>query len=46
MTIRPALLAAVLTLAAAPLAAQPAALQDIIIALPNFTFTATPNYIA
>ena len=34
-----------LTLTAAPLAAQPA-LQDIIIAMPNFTFTSTPNFIA
>jgi NitT/TauT family transport system substrate-binding protein len=46
MTIRPALLAAVLMLATAPLAAQPAALQDIIVAMPNFTFTSTPNFIA
>ena len=46
MTMRPALLAAILALAAAPLAAQPAALQDIIIAMPNFTFTSTPNFIA
>jgi NitT/TauT family transport system substrate-binding protein len=46
MTMRPALLAAILALAAAPLAAQPAALQDIVIAMPNFTFTSTPNFIA
>ena len=43
---RPALIAAAaLVLAAAPAAAQPA-LQDIVIAMPNFTFTGTPNYIA
>jgi NitT/TauT family transport system substrate-binding protein len=42
----PVLAAAVIvTLTAAPLAAQPA-LQDIIIAMPNFTFTSTPNFIA
>jgi NitT/TauT family transport system substrate-binding protein len=46
MTMRPALVAAILVLAAAPLAAQPAALQDIIVAMPNFTFTSTPNFIA
>ena len=44
--VRPVLAAAVIvTLTAAPLAAQPA-LQDIIIAMPNFTFTSTPNLIA
>jgi len=42
---RPALLATLLLFAAAPAAAQPA-LQDIVIAMPNFTFTGTPNYIA
>jgi NitT/TauT family transport system substrate-binding protein len=42
---RPALLAAILVFAAAPATAQPA-LQDIVIAMPNFTFTGTPNYIA
>jgi NitT/TauT family transport system substrate-binding protein len=42
--IRPAL-AAIVALAAAPAAAQPA-LQDITIAMPNFTFTSTPNFIA
>jgi len=46
MTIRPALAAAILALAATPLAAQPAPLQDVIIAMPNFTFTSTPNFIA
>jgi NitT/TauT family transport system substrate-binding protein len=46
MTMRPALAAAILALAATPLAAQPAALQDIVIAMPNFTFTSTPNFIA
>jgi NitT/TauT family transport system substrate-binding protein len=46
MTIRPALAAAILAFAATPLAAQPAPLQDIIIAMPNFTFTGTPNFIA
>ena len=46
MTMRPALLAAILALTAAPLAAQPATLQDIIVAMPNFTFTSTPNFIA
>ena len=46
MTMRPALAAAtILALAAAPLAAQPA-LEDVIIAMPNFTFTSTPNFIA
>ncbi len=46
MMMRPALLAAaILALATAPLAAQPA-LEDIIIAMPNFTFTSTPNFIA
>ena len=34
-----------LALATAPLAAQPA-LEDIIITMPNFTFTSTPNFIA
>ncbi len=43
---RPALSAAVMLLATAPLAAQPAALEDITIAMPNFTFTSTPNFIA
>ena len=42
--LRPAL-AAMLALAAAPAAAQPAR-QDIVIAMPNFTFTSTPNFIA
>jgi NitT/TauT family transport system substrate-binding protein len=42
--VRPAL-AAILAFAAAPATAQPA-LQDIVIAMPNFTFTGTPNYIA
>ena len=37
--------ATMLALAAAPAAAQPA-LQDIVIAMPNFTFTSTPNFIA
>ena len=41
---RPAL-ATILALAAFPAAAQPA-LQDIVIAMPNFTFTSTPNFIA
>jgi NitT/TauT family transport system substrate-binding protein len=43
---RSTLTAAILTLGVAPLSAQPAALQDIIIAMPNFTFTSTPNFIA
>ncbi len=43
---RPALATAILALATAPLAAQPAALEDITIAMPNFTFTSTPNFIA
>jgi len=43
--VRPALVAAVVALATAPLAAQPAP-QDIVIAMPNFTFTSTPNFIA
>src|SRR6478672_4905848 len=44
--LRPALTAAaILALATAPAAAQPA-LQDIVIAMPNFTFTSTPNFIA
>src|SRR5689334_14042738 len=44
--LRPALAAAtILALATAPLAAQPA-LQDIIISMPNFTFTSTPNFVA
>jgi NitT/TauT family transport system substrate-binding protein len=34
-----------LALAATPVAAQPA-LQDIVIAMPNFTFTSTPNFVA
>ena len=43
---RPALFAVVLLAAGMePLPAQPA-LQDIIIAMPNFTFTSTPNFIA
>jgi NitT/TauT family transport system substrate-binding protein len=45
-SMRPTLLAAMLALAPVPLAAQPAALQDIVIAMPNFTFTSTPNFIA
>jgi NitT/TauT family transport system substrate-binding protein len=45
MMMRPALAAIALLAAAAPAAAQPA-LQDIIIAMPNFTFTSTPNFIA
>ncbi len=46
MTMRPALAATtILALATAPLSAQPA-LEDIIIAMPNFTFTSTPNFIA
>src|SRR6266581_1248697 len=46
MTMRPALAATtILALATAPLAAQPA-LEDIIISMPNFTFTSTPNFIA
>jgi NitT/TauT family transport system substrate-binding protein len=44
VSFRPAL-AAMLALAAAPAAAQPA-LQNIVIAMPNFTFTSTPNFIA
>ena len=45
-TLRPALAATIiLGLATAPLAAQPA-LEDIIISMPNFTFTSTPNLIA
>jgi ABC-type nitrate/sulfonate/bicarbonate transport system substrate-binding protein len=44
---RPALIAAAaLALGTAPLSAQPAAVEDIVIAMPNFTFTGTPNYIA
>ena len=35
----------ILALATAPLSAQPA-LEDIIISMPNFTFTSTPNFIA
>lgn len=43
---RPALLAsALLGLGSLPLSAQPA-MQDIVIAMPNFTFTSTPNFIA
>lgn len=43
---RPALLAAALIgISTLPLSAQPA-LQDIVIAMPNFTFTSTPNFIA
>jgi NitT/TauT family transport system substrate-binding protein len=41
-----ALAAVVLALATTPLGAQPAALEDITIAMPNFTFTSTPNLIA
>ena len=41
-----AVAAVVLALATAPLEAQPAALEDITIAMPNFTFTSTPNFIA
>jgi hypothetical protein len=40
---RPALLATALTLAATPCAAQPSQLQDITIAMPNFTFTSCGN---
>jgi NitT/TauT family transport system substrate-binding protein len=43
--LRPAFAATILALATAPLAAQPA-LEDIIIAMPNYTFTSTPNFIA
>jgi NitT/TauT family transport system substrate-binding protein len=46
MKMRPALAATLLMLAATPLVAQPAPLQDLIIAMPNFTFTSTPNFIA
>jgi NitT/TauT family transport system substrate-binding protein len=43
---RPALIAAAMLGAASlPVSAQPA-LQDIVIAMPNFTFTSTPNFIA
>jgi NitT/TauT family transport system substrate-binding protein len=43
---RPALaVATLLAVAVTPLSAQPA-LQDIIIAMPNFTFTSTPNFVA
>ena len=35
----------ILALATAPASAQPT-LEDIIIAMPNFTFTSTPNFIA
>ena len=46
MMIRPALAAiTILALATPPLAAQ-SALEDIIITMPNFTFTSTPNFIA
>lgn len=45
MTGRRAFAAIALLATAAPAAAQPA-LQDIIIAMPNFTFTSTPNFIA
>jgi NitT/TauT family transport system substrate-binding protein len=45
MKTRTALLCSLLAFAATPLQAQPA-LQDIIIAMPNFTFTSTPNFIA
>jgi NitT/TauT family transport system substrate-binding protein len=44
--IRTALTATILALAVTPLAAQPAAMEDIVIAMPNFTFTSTPNFIA
>jgi NitT/TauT family transport system substrate-binding protein len=37
--------ATILALATVPLAAQPA-LEDVIITMPNFTFTSTPNFIA
>ncbi|HET7092248.1 MAG TPA: ABC transporter substrate-binding protein, partial [Thermomicrobiales bacterium] len=41
------LTAAALLAAVRPVAAQPApALQDIVIAMPNFTFTSTPNFVA
>jgi NitT/TauT family transport system substrate-binding protein len=43
--VRPAIAAAILALATAPLQAQPAP-QDIVIEMPNFTFTSTPNFIA
>jgi NitT/TauT family transport system substrate-binding protein len=45
MTPRPILAAAILALAAAPLSAQPA-VQDITIAVPNYTFNLTPTFIA
>jgi NitT/TauT family transport system substrate-binding protein len=44
-TARPFLFAAALSLMSLPAAAQPA-LEDIIIAMPNYTFNGTPNYIA
>jgi NitT/TauT family transport system substrate-binding protein len=43
---RTALAVSILALATAPLAAQPATLTDITVAMPNFTFTSTPNFIA
>ena len=46
LAISPALVAAMLALGATPLAAQPATLEDIVVAMPNFTFTSTPNFIA
>src|SRR3954470_14545730 len=45
MKMRTTLLCSLLLFAATPLQAQPAA-QDIVIAMPNFTFTSTPNFIA
>ena len=45
MMTRPALAMLFALAAASPAAAQPA-LQDIIIAMPNFTFTSTPNFVA
>jgi len=44
--VRLTLVAAILALTGAPLATQPAPLQDITMAMPNFTFTSTPNFIA
>jgi NitT/TauT family transport system substrate-binding protein len=45
MMIRPTLFAGLLVAAMAPAAAQTAP-QDIVIAMPNFTFTSTPNFVA